>query len=424
MPITQKELGRRLRAAREACHLKQEDVAGRLGVSRSTVAQMELGNRAVTGLELDKLAYLYGRDLREFLAEEFHEEDALVALFRRHPEVSEQEDVLEALRQCVVLGRELTNLERLLGIDRDLATIATYPLPAPRTKWDAVQQGERIAGEERRRLGLSTVSLPSVAELLESQGIRTAQIGLPDDVSGLTLIEPGIGFFVVANNREPGHSYVRRRFSYAHEYCHVLVDREQKGTISRASNRDNLLEVRANAFAASFLMPTEGVREFVKGLAKGRPSRLQADVFDEEEAISAQARPAPGSQAIQMHDVVLLAHHFGVSRISALYRLKNLGLVTEPEFESLKGQDDQGLGKSLAGFLDLPEPDHEETRNEFRHRFLALGLEAFRRGEVTRSKLRELAVMVGVAGVNLDEVLARAGLKEQDEEADNSLAKG
>jgi len=424
MSITQKELGRRLRAAREACHLKQEDVAGRLGSSRSTVAQMELGNRAVTGLELDKLAYLYGRDVREFLAEEFREEDALVALFRRHPEVSEQEDFLEALRQCVVLGRELTNLEQLLGIDRDLATIATYPLPAPRTKWDAVQQGERIAGGERRRLGLGTVPLPSVAELLESQGIRTAQIGLPEDVSGLTLIEPGIGFFVVANNRVPSHSYVRRRFSYAHEYCHVLVDREQKGTISRASDRDSLLEVRANAFATSFLMPAEGVREFVKGLAKGCPSRLQTDVFDEEKAISAQTRPAPGSQAIQMHDVVLLAHHFGVSRISALYRLKNLGLVTEPEFENLKGQDDQGLGKSLEGLLDLPEPDHEGARNEFRHRFLALGLEAFRRGEVTRSKLRELAVMVGVDGVNLDEVLARAGLKEQDEEADNSLVKG
>lgn len=418
MPVEKHELARRLRAAREACHLKQEDVAGRLGVSRSTIAQMELGNRAVTSLELDKLAHLYGRDLRGFLAEEFHEEEALVALFRRHPEVTEQEDVMEALRGCVALGRELTNLERLLGIDRDAATVATYPLPVPRTKWDAVQQGERIAGEERRRLGLGTVPLPNVAELLDAQGVRTAQIALPDDVSGLTLIEPDIGLFVVANNRQPGHSHVRRRFSYAHEYCHVLLDREQKGTISRASDRDSLLEVRANAFAASLLMPAEGVKEFAKGLAKGRPSRLQAEVFDEEEALPALARPAPGSQAIQMYDVVLLAHHFGVSRISALYRLKNLKLVNEPEFDALRRQEEDGRGRTMATVLGLPEPDREEARNEFRHRFLALGLEAFRRGETTRRKLGELAAMVGVGDDDLARTLDDSGIEESERGSD------
>jgi len=418
MPVEKHDLARRLRAAREACHLKQEDVAGRLGVSRSTIAQMELGNRAVTSLELDKLAHLYGRDLREFLAEEFHEEDALVALFRRHPEVSEQEDLIEALRGCVALGRELTNMERLLGIDRDAATVATYPLPVPRTKWDAVQQGERIAGEERRRLGLGTVPLPNVAELLDAQGVRTAQIGLPDDVSGLTLIEPEIGLFVVANNRQPGHSDVRRRFSYTHEYCHVLLDREQKGTISRANDRDSLLEVRANVFAASLLMPAEGVKEFVKRLAKGRPSRLQAEVFDEGEALPALARPAPGSQAIQMYDMVLLAHHFGVSRISALYRLKNLKLVTEPEFDALKGQEEGGRGRTTATVLGLPEPDREEARNEFRHRFLALGLEALRRGEITRRKLGELAAMVGVVDRDVTRILDDSGIEENQEGSD------
>lgn len=49
---------------------------------------MELGNRAITGLELERLAHLFGRDMREFFAEEFHEEDALVALFRAHPDVA------------------------------------------------------------------------------------------------------------------------------------------------------------------------------------------------------------------------------------------------------------------------------------------------------------------------------------------------
>ncbi len=241
MPVSQKELGRRLRSAREASRLTQAEVARPLGVSRSTIAQIELGNRAVTGLELEQLAYLYGRDLREFLQHEFREEDGLVALFRIHPEISEQEDILNVLRDCLALGRELANLESLLGIDRDLGTAASYPIPMPSRKWDAIQQGQRIAEEERRRLGLGNAALPNVADVLETQGIRTAQVPLPNDVSGLTLVDPGFGSFVVVNHDHPS---LRRRFSYAHEYCHVLMDRARRGAISSHENRSDLREVR------------------------------------------------------------------------------------------------------------------------------------------------------------------------------------
>jgi Zn-dependent peptidase ImmA (M78 family) len=421
MSVTKQELAHRLRAAREACRMTQEDVARHLGVSRSAIAQIELGNRAVTSLELDKLAYLYGRDIRDFVADEFRAEDTLVALFRRQPDVADQDEVLVALREALALGRELTGLERVLGIERDLVSLPVYPLSQPPGKWDAIQQGERVAGEERRRLGLGSAPLPNVAELLESQGVRTAQLILPEDISGLTIVDDEVGVFVVVNNQPPGHSHPRRRFSFAHEYCHALLDRKQKGTISRASERDSLAEVRANAFAAAFLMPREGVEEFVRRLGKGRQSRLQADLYDEAEASRVQSRPEPGSQATQMHDVVLLAHHFGVSRLAALYRLKNLRLLKDPEFEALKQQEEEGLGKSLADLLDLPEPDAEEARNEFRRRFLALAFEAFRREEISRRKLVELAGMVGVAEESLEAILVQAGLDASGEGADAIL---
>ena len=408
MAIEQGELGERLRRAREACSMTQDDVARHLEVSRSTVAQMELGNRAVTGIELSRLAYLYGRDLRSFVAAEAPgEEDVLVVLFRLHPELSSQEDVLEALRRCMALGRELTNLERLLGIDRDLATVAAYPLPRPRTKWDAIQQGERIALEERRRLGLGLGALPNVAELLDAQGVRTAQVTLPDDISGLTLIEPEIGFFVVANRE---HHVLRRRFSFAHEYCHVLVDRDQRGLVSRGQDRDELLEVRANAFAASFLMPAEAVRVFVQALGKGQPSRMEAEVFDEAAPVQARARAAPGSQDVQLYDVVQVAHHFGVSRAAACYRLKSARLITGAELESLIEQDRAGRGREMEKLLGLPEPDHRALRDEFRHRFVGLALEAFRRDEISRAKLVEVAAMVGLETDDVDGAVEALGL--------------
>lgn len=412
MPLTQEELARRLRSARQACHLSQEDVARHLGVSRSTIAQIELGNRAVSSLELDRLAYLYGRDIRELLAEERREEETFVALFRRHPELAQQEPMALALRRAVALGRELTNLERILGLEREATALPFYPVAIPTAKWPAVQQGERLARDERQRLGLGHAPLPNIAELLESQGIRTAQLELPEDVSGLTLQGGEIGVFVVVNNLEPGHSRLRRRFSYAHEYCHALVDREQQGTISRASDRESLLEVRANAFAAAFLMPRAGVEEFVQRLGKGRSSRPQAEIFDEAHVQRVQGRPESGSQAIQMHDVVLLAHYFGVSRIAALYRLKNLGFLTVPQLETLREQEEAGVGKDLAHLLGLNEPDAEEARNEFCHRFLALALEAFRRGEITRAKLRELVEMVDVSPAALEAIMTRGGFGE------------
>jgi Zn-dependent peptidase ImmA (M78 family)/DNA-binding XRE family transcriptional regulator len=395
--------------------MTQEGVARQLEVSRSTVAQMELGNRAVTSLELDRLATLYARDIRDLLADDFQEDDALGALFRAYPEMAEHGPLVESLRGCVALGREVTNLEQLLGIDRDLGAVAVYPLPKPPSRWQAIQHGERVASEERLRLRLGIAPIANLAEVLETQGVRTALVDLPEDISGLTLSQPRVGLFVVANR---SHHFLRRRFSYAHEYAHVLLDRDRLGLISRGADRDELIEVRANAFAASLLLPEEGVRQFMSAIGKGAPSRQTAEVFDEAGIVDARTRTRPGSQDIQMYEVVELAEHFGVSRLAALYRLRNLGLLTDSELNELKREEDAGRGRQLARLLELPEPDHEAARNEFRHRFLGLALEAFRRAEISRAKLAELAKMIGLGREELEDLLRQAGLDDRDGEAE------
>lgn len=407
MPVSPQEMGRRLRAARESCGMTQEDVARRLGVSRPTVAQMELGNRAATSIELDKLAYLFGRDIREFVADSFEEEDALAVLFRAEPEIANHEDVADSLRACIALGREVTNLEGLLGIDRDLAGSVTYEVVAPRSRWDAIQQGERAAEQERRRLGLGWAPAPTLPELLETQGVRTGIVDLPEEISGITISNQSVGLFVVANRQ---HAPARRRFSFAHEYAHVLFDRRMKGIVTRSSDRDELVEVRANAFAAAFLMPPEGIRQFVNALGKGQPSRAIAQVFDEAGTVQAEGRAAPGSQDIQLYDVVHLAHYFGVSRLAALFRLRNLKLLTQAEWEQLKAADDAGFGLELARLLNLTDADGAEDADGFRHRVLNMGLEAYRRELISRSKLGELTSLLSMDESELNKLLEQAGL--------------
>lgn len=411
MPITRDELGERLGKARNATGLTQQEVAEELGISRSAIAQIEGGSRRVSGLELEHLAYLYGREMKEFFEEEPRNRGALAALFRAEPKMAEDREIAETLRQAVRIGHELTSLEALLGISNGAGVAAAYQVSFPSSRWRAIVQGAKTAEEERRRLGLGSLPVENLSELLEAEGVRTAWIDLPDDVSGMTLRDESLGFMVVVNLK---HVWQRRRFSYAHEYAHVLLDRDKLENVSRTSNRRELREVRANSFAASFLMPEDGIADFLEGLAKGQPSRGREEIFDEEEALSAEGRMEPGSQDIQLYDVTLLAHHFKVSRLAMLYRLKNLKHLNAQELEALKAAEEAGVGKRIQEALQMPEPDPQTLRMEFKLRFVSLAVEALRRDLISRSKLEDVAELLGYSASEIDGILEDANIPEDE----------
>lgn len=420
MDVNPQQLGERLRQAREANGLTQTEVAARLGVSRPSVAELEAGRRGVSALELDRLAYLFGRDIREFLRASFDAEDALAAVLRAAPELAE-DDLAESLRHAVRLGRELSSLEELVGLrGADLAA-PTFPATVPRGRWEAVQQGERAAEEERRRLDLGTAPIDDVAEQLGTRGVRTVCVDQPADISGMTLRLREAGLLVVVNR---AHPWLRRRFSWAHELGHVRLDPDLLSQVTRSSHRDDLREVRANAFAAAFLLPADGVRQFVERLGKGEPSRARARLYDGDGALPVEGRAAPGSQRIQLYDVILVAHHFRVSRKAALYRLLNLKLLKQNEFKDLLAMEEAGTGKRLQELLRLPAPDPTELREEFRHRLLGLALEAYRRELISQGKLVELAHLVDVDRNEVLELLDQTGLLEQREGPPVLLSEG
>jgi Zn-dependent peptidase ImmA (M78 family)/transcriptional regulator with XRE-family HTH domain len=408
MSINQAELGRRLKQAREACSLTQDDSAQAMGMARATIAQVELGNRSVSGLELSRFAHLYARDIREFLAPSFSADALTAALFRS--EEDSGDGVKAALRDCIALGHQLHDLESLLAITRSIGNVASYPSVTLGSKWDAIQSGTQVAIEERRRLGLGSGPLADMPSLLEAQGIRTGLVSMPAGVSGLMLSDPSVGLFVVVNRDHPP---VRQRFSWCHEYAHLLLDRAQRGHVSRESERADLLEVRANVFAANFLMPEDGVRQFVSNLGKGSTSRLHAEVYDGAGVVPVDSRTAGGSQDLQIYDLVKLAHHFGVSVLSALYRLLNLKLITDKQFQEMKQLDTDGVGRAVAELLGLVETSPEENLSAFYRRYLVLALEAFRREKISRRKLIEIGSKLGVEISEIDLILAKLGLDQE-----------
>jgi Zn-dependent peptidase ImmA (M78 family) len=278
------------------------------------------------------------------------------------------------------------------------------------SKWDAIQSGTQAAIEERRRLGLGSAPLSDLPALLEAQGIRTGLISMPAGVSGLMISDQSVGLFVVVNRDHPP---VRQRFSWCHEYAHLLLDRAQIGHVSRESERADLLEVRANVFAATFLMPEDGVRQFVAGLGKGSASRLHAEVFDETGVVPVDSRTAGGSQDLQIYDVVKLAHHFGVSVLSALYRLLNLKLVTEKQFQEMKQLDADGVSRAVGELLGLTEVSADENLTAFYRRYLVLALEAYRREKISHRKLVEIGSTLGVQAGEIQLILAKLGLDDE-----------
>ena len=395
------KLGRRLRAAREVRGLSQQAVADTLGVPRTAVTHIEAGSRSVSTLELTKLADCYRRPVSHFFehAADDEAEGVLIALHRTVPGLEQSAGVREQVDRCVALYREGVVLEKLLGQALRIGP-PVYDMRAPRTVGEAVTQAEQLAEEERRRLNIGNAPLADVSELIGSQGIWASGLELPDHMSGLFLRHSSIGLAILVN---ASHPRGRKRFSYAHEYAHALMDREGTVSVSSTGNSTELVEKRANAFAAAFLMPRSGVSEVLRSLDKGLPSRHEQTIFDAATGghIEAEFRPPAGSQRITYKDVAIVGHHFGVSYQATLYRLKSLKHVSQRDSDSLLERE--GFGREylkLLGMLDeLEEPEQRqywdrELRSEIAH----LAIEAYRREEISRGRLLELGKTLEIDG--------------------------
>jgi len=95
--IDDQAVGERLREARETLGLTQADVAGALGIPRTSVLAIEAGRRKVTGLELRRLARIYRRPIEWLLGEEPPAVDADDALFHATATLS-ADDKAQVLR--------------------------------------------------------------------------------------------------------------------------------------------------------------------------------------------------------------------------------------------------------------------------------------------------------------------------------------
>jgi Zn-dependent peptidase ImmA (M78 family)/DNA-binding XRE family transcriptional regulator len=394
--MNQAELGRRLREARELCGRSQQEAAEAIDAPRTAITQIEAGNREVSTLELSRLAKLYRVNVTQFFFEEEKTEGISVILHRAECGFDEDPVIKKKIERCLELCRKGREIEKLVRGEAERLP-PFYRLSSPRNTGEAVAQAEQVAEQERRRLGIETMPIVDMTELLATQGVWVAGSDLPSTVSGLFWHHSSVGLAILVNAE---HARARRRFSYAHEYGHALMDRERLEplNVSSADNASEIIEKRANAFAAAFLMPKVGVSDFLQAMDKGQPSKWEQSIFDvaTESRIDTQWRSSPGSQTITYKDAASLAHYFGVSYQAAVYRLRSLSFISQKECTELLEQEDFGRSylRLLGMDIDLEGKDDPSDpkmhKRELRSQIINLAIEAYRRESFSRGQLLDL----------------------------------
>lgn len=405
MPLDLAAIGRKLAAARENSGISQEQAAKAIGIPRSALSLIETGDRTLSTLELAGLAKLYGRPMVDFLQEEEGPQSDLIALCRVSEEFASRPELQQTIQELLNVCREGASLGQMLKRPPRQGPPA-YSVPAPKNYVDSVEQGLAIAQEERKRLDLGDAPIPDIAELLACEGIWTASSDLPNEMSGLFIRDAVIGLAIIVNKSHPN---ARKRFSYAHEYAHALLDRDHAISVTTRENSKELIERRANAFAAAFLMPETGVRELMESVRAGEPSRRTFTTYDvaSESGPEAEKRSSPGSHIINFTHPAMVAYHFEVSYQAACYRIKDLGYTNRDQLTKLL-EDEERFGRP---YLDLLPKGRmlyksDSDGHELEEQLVPLIIDALRAEEISESKARSIAKTLGLGRDKIDTILA------------------
>jgi len=308
MALSAKEIGRRIREVRTKLGMPPSTVAEALGVDIGIVGSLEDGTLdPIPGDYVLIVGRLLATDFRYFISTELDDvEHQTRAVFRSLSD-PDPNDLL-AIRRFISFCMSERDLEELLSVTRSPLP-PKYQTPAHRQRLHK-DQGREGARSERRRLGLRNRPIENVFELIRSQGIRLFRYGLNDgDLSGVTVLHPRAGISVLLNY---GDDLYRQFFSAAHEYGHVLFEREditRRGcVVSYGWDKAKLIEIRANNFAAEFLLPTEALNDY------SRPK----DVNSLKSLIARVSRD------------------YKVNGLTVAISLKELGWITERTLRSFK----------------------------------------------------------------------------------------
>ena len=149
--------------------------------------------------------------------------------------------------------------------------VAEISLPGETNHHNPWAEGYQLAEEWREACGISIYENTNLDNHLTSLGVTIQNVELSDkSTSGAAIFLQDRAPLILLNtlcarhcDSEGREFYSGRRFTLAHELCHLLIDQEEGADLALLSGpwAPKSVEQRANAFAAALLMPDERIEQ-------------------------------------------------------------------------------------------------------------------------------------------------------------------
>lgn len=343
MPV---KLGVKLRRIRESQGLTQEELSKSVGLSSEFISLIEIGKRAPSLISLRKIAGYLKKDIAYFLTE--HENAFDILLQDKKLDKRTKYEIKKFRSYC----DDYLKLEEITG--KRLENAPQYHTLSP----------EKMAEEERRRLGIGDEPIKDVFLLLEMNGLRILRRSISSEaqISGLFVFyEAEQAAFALVNNAQP---IGQQALMAAHIYCHYLRDRTAGPILD---NLDILIdeyvplyhprEKFAQEFALNFMLPQK---------------KLKYIIFKELR-----------SKRLKFEDVIFLKRYFGINTAVMLKTLHKLGYIPFHKFNEFSEIDHLAYEKSLFGNLigdGIFSPGRGKSISS--DRYLSLGVTTYRKNPV------------------------------------------
>jgi len=279
-----RQIGERIRRARELAKMSQDDLARELGYNSSTtISYYEAGMRKVSIADLARIARLLGLPMDYFV--EVGPAAAVSPAFR--------------LRATTVRPSARNGVDSFLSFAQKNGSQG-WQVPSALKKLRPGLAADRV-------LGLAKVHTPPVnpRDVAHKLGVQVFDWDFPDEISGI-YVSNGLTACIGVNDHHP---HKRQRFTIAHELGHLVYAEDQDLFVDFTNaefatqvteSKQQEKETRANQFAADLLMPKEWIRQDV------------------------------GQGPL---DVTVLAKRYEVSEQSLWFRLINLKLVHDHDVQ-------------------------------------------------------------------------------------------
>jgi Zn-dependent peptidase ImmA (M78 family) len=385
-------LSERLVATRKNAGITQESAAEHLGMSRPTFIAIEKGMRRPKPNELIKLAALYGVPINKLLRND--RKPVPLSPHLRAIADSASEDGKRGLEEAISLL--LGYVEDYQFLEGQIGSKSVWNFPSPiRMPGGPIDKfAEHCAQEERARLNLGQHQpLHAPRIVLEEAGMHIFIDRLDSKLAGLYVFVPEFGYCILVNRLHPRE---RRRWTIAHEYAHFLVDRDRPGVdYSKPMQRKPQNERFADAFAAAFLMPENGVQR-----------RFYEDI--------------DRTGDFNVGDLCQMANYYGVSLMAMTLRLESLGLISRGSWDAI--QDSRvpvSKIKEEAGVEPFIDKDHEDAYPE---RYKLLAVQAYIGEKISEGQLAKLLRCSRIEAREIVEKYSETSNYEDGEQALVSLS--